>query len=120
LVEALRSAIAGAIDAGASNTELRALLLLGNHHLDNAEFADADDAFTRATVRAKDEGTPWVPYAAEARWMHPVALRMQGRWDDALQILDLTGEVVPPIYAALFGGTRSPILVARGDAEGLA
>jgi DNA-binding CsgD family transcriptional regulator len=119
LVEALRSAIAGAIDVGAATTELRALLLLGNHHLDNAEFAEADDAFKQATVRAKAEGTPWVPYAAEARWMHAVSLRMQGRWDDSLQVLDVSGEVVPPIYAALLGGTRSQILVARGDAEGL-
>jgi len=119
LVQALRSAIEGAAEAGASNTELRALLLLGNHHLDNAEFAQADEAFTRATVRAKDEGTPWVPYAAEARWMHAVSLRMQGRWDDSLQVLNLSGEVVPPIYTALFGGTRSQILVARGEPDGV-
>jgi DNA-binding NarL/FixJ family response regulator len=118
LVEALRSAIAGAVDAGASNTELRALLLLGNHHLDNAEFAEADEAFQQATTRAKAEGTPWVPYAAEARWMNGVSLRMQGRWDEALKVLDISREVAPPIYAALFGGTRSQILVARGDAEG--
>src|SRR4029078_8242304 len=90
LVQALRSAIEGAAEAGASNTELRALLLLGNHHLDNADFAEADAAFTRATVRAKDEGTPWVPYAAEARWMHAVSLRMQGRWDASLQVLTLS------------------------------
>jgi DNA-binding CsgD family transcriptional regulator len=51
--------------------------------------------------------------------MHGVSLRLQGRWDDALQVLDLTGEVAPPIYAALFGGTRSQILVARGDPDGL-
>ena len=118
LIEALRTAIAGAVEAGASNTELRALLLLGNHHLDSAEFAEADDAFQQATTRAKAEGTPWVPYAAEARWMHGVSLRMQGRWDDALTLLDVSGEVAPPIYAALFGGTRSQILVARGDPEG--
>ena len=118
LVEALRSAIAGAVDAGASNTELRALLLLGNHHLDNAEFAAADEAFSRATTRAKAEGTPWVPYAAEARWMHAVSLRLQGRWDEALTVLDMSQEVVPPIYRALLTGTRSQILVARGDPEG--
>src|SRR4051794_11324780 len=118
LVEALRSAIAGAVDVGAATTELRALLLLGNHHLDNAEFAEADEAFERATVRARAEGTPWVPYAAEARWMHAVSLRMQGRWDSSLEVLDVSREVVPPIYAALLGGSRSQILVARGDAEG--
>ncbi len=119
LVEALRTAIAGAVDAGASNTELRALLLLGNHHLDNAQFAEADEAFRQATTRAGAEGTPWVPYAAEARWMHGVSLKMQGRWDDALGVLDTTREVVPPIYDALLGGTRSQILVARGDAAGV-
>jgi DNA-binding CsgD family transcriptional regulator len=119
LIEALRSAIAGAVDAGASNTELRALLLLGNHHLDNAEFAEADDAFQQAIDRGRAEGIPWVPYAAEARWMHGVSLRIQGRWDDALKVLDISREVAPPIYAALFGGTRSQILVARGDAAGL-
>jgi DNA-binding CsgD family transcriptional regulator len=118
LIEALRSAIDGAVEVGAVTTELRALLLLGNHHLDSAEFAEADAAFGRATTRAKAEGTPWVPYAAEARWMHAVSLRMQGRWDDALVVLDTSKEVVPPIYDALLGGTRSQILVGRGDVQG--
>ena len=118
LVEALQSAIASAVDAGASNTELRALLLLGNHYLDNAQFELADAAFRRATSRGRSEGTPWVPYAAEARWMLGVSLRMQGRWDDALTVLDLTDEVAPPIYDALLTGTRAQILVARGDAGG--
>jgi DNA-binding CsgD family transcriptional regulator len=119
MVEALRSAIAGAVEAGASNTELRALLLLGNHHLDRAEFTLADEAFTRAMERARAEGTPWVPYAAEARWMHGVSLRMQGRWDDALTVVDVSDEVAPPIYEALLAGTRCQILVARGDPRGL-
>ncbi len=118
LVEALRSAIDGAVEAGAATTELRALLLLGNHHLDNAEFAEADEAFRRATARGRAEGTPWVPYAAEARWMNAVSLKMQGRWDDALSVLDTSREVVPPIYQALLAGTRSQLLVARGDVEG--
>jgi DNA-binding CsgD family transcriptional regulator len=115
LVESLRSAIDQAALAGASNAELRALLLLGNHHLDRGEFAEADRTFERATARARAEGTPWVPYAAEARWMHGVSLKLQGRWDESLRVLDITGEVVPPIYAALLTATRSQILVARGD-----
>ncbi|HEY3530229.1 MAG TPA: AAA family ATPase [Nocardioides sp.] len=118
LVQALRSAIAGAVDAGAATTELRALLLLGMHHLDNAEFDEADAAFERATTRGRAEGTPWVPYAAEARWMNGVSLRLQARWDDALAVLDLSKEVAPPIYDALLTGTRAQILVARGDPEG--
>jgi DNA-binding CsgD family transcriptional regulator len=63
-----------------------------------------------------------VPYAAEARWIHGVSLRLQGRWDESLHVLDITGEVVPPIYAALLTATRAQILVARGEpgAEALA
>jgi DNA-binding CsgD family transcriptional regulator len=118
LVQALRSAIAGAVDAGAATTELRALLLLGMHHLDNAEFEEADAAFVRATTRGKAEGTPWVPYAAEARWMNGVSLRLQGRWDDALAVLDVSKEIAPPIYDALLTGTRAQILVARGEPDG--
>ncbi len=119
LVESLRAAIDQAARAGASNAELRALLLLGNHHLDRGEFADADRTFERAAARARAEGTPWVPYAAEARWMHGVSLKLQGRWDESLRVLDITGEVVPPIYAALLTATRTQILVARGDATAL-
>jgi DNA-binding CsgD family transcriptional regulator/tetratricopeptide (TPR) repeat protein len=115
LVESLRAAIDLAAQAGASNAELRALLLLGSHHLDRGEFTDADRTFERAAARARAEGTPWVPYAAEARWMHGVSLKLQARWDESLRVLDITGEVVPPIYAALLTATRAQILVARGD-----
>jgi DNA-binding CsgD family transcriptional regulator/tetratricopeptide (TPR) repeat protein len=115
LVEALQLAIEQASEAGAANTEMRALLLLGNHHLDRAEFPQADVALSRAIVRARTEGTPWVPYAAEARWMHSVSLRLQGRWDEALEVLDIEREVVPPIYRALLTATRAQILVARGE-----
>ena len=39
-----------------------------------------------------------------------------------MRVLDITGEVVPPIYAALLTATRAQILVARGEpgAEALA
>ncbi len=95
---------------------MRALLLLGHHHLDRAEFAQADDAFSRATLRGRAAGTPWVPYAAEARWSNAVSLKLQGRWDESLEVLDIEREVVPPIYRALLTATRVEILAARGDA----
>jgi DNA-binding CsgD family transcriptional regulator/tetratricopeptide (TPR) repeat protein len=115
IAEALRAAIADASAAGARNAELRGLLLLGHHHLDLGEFAEADAAFEQATTRARAVGTPWVPWAAEARWTHAVSLRLQGRWDEALEVLDIEGEVAPPIYDALLTATRAQILVARGE-----
>jgi DNA-binding CsgD family transcriptional regulator len=111
----LRAAIGAAADVGAANAEVRGLLLLGHHHLDRGQFAEADDTFTRAVDRARAAGTPWVPYAAEARWTHAVSLKLQGRWDDALRVLDIEREVVPPIYEALLTATRARILAARGD-----
>src|SRR3954447_17135087 len=115
LVDALLAAIDQAARAGAGNTELRGLLLLGNHHLDRGEFREADEAFERNAVRAKAEGTPWVPYAAEARWLHAVSLKLQGRWDEALEVLDFKSEVPPPIYGGLLVATRAQIAAARGE-----
>jgi DNA-binding CsgD family transcriptional regulator len=115
IVEALRAAIDAAAVAGAGNAEIRGLLLLGHHHLDRGEFAPADEAFELATVRGRALGTPWVPYAAEARWSLAVSLKLQGRWDESLLVLDIEREVVPPIYRALLTATRAEILAARGD-----
>jgi DNA-binding CsgD family transcriptional regulator len=115
IAEALRAAIDEASAAGARNAELRGLLLLGHHHLDLGEFPEADAAFERATARGREIGTPWVPWAAEARWTHAVSLKLQGRWDDALAVLDIEGEVAPPIYDAWLTATRAQILVARGE-----
>ncbi len=115
IVGALRAAIDDAAAAGAANAEMRALLLLGHHHLDRGEFREADEAFGRGVIRGRAAGTPWVPYAAEARWAHAVSLKFQGRWDESLQILDIEREVVPPIYRALLTATRVEILAARGE-----
>jgi DNA-binding CsgD family transcriptional regulator/tetratricopeptide (TPR) repeat protein len=115
IAEALHAAIDDAAAAGATKTEMRALLLLGHHHLDRGEFREADEAFGRATIRGRAAGTPWVPYAAEARWSHAVSLKLQGRWDESLEVLDIEHEVVPPIYRALLTATRAEILVARGE-----
>ena len=103
--------------AGADNAEMRGLLLLGHHHLDRGEFALADEAFDEATIRGRKAGTPWNPYAAEARWSHAMSLKLQGRWDEALRVLDIERESPPPIYRALFTATRADILAARGDAR---
>ncbi len=117
IVEALRAAITQASAAGADNAELRGLLLLGHHHLDRGEFALADEVFEEATIRGRKAGTPWNPFAAEARWSHAMSLKLQGRWDEALRVLDLERDSPPPIYHALFTATRADILAARGDSR---
>jgi DNA-binding CsgD family transcriptional regulator/tetratricopeptide (TPR) repeat protein len=115
IAEALRAASEEAAAVGAATAELRALLLLGHHYLDLGDFTQADEAFERNRVRARAVGTPWIPWAAEARWTHAVSLRLQGRWDEALEVLDISREAPPPIYRALLTATRAQIMAARGE-----
>jgi hypothetical protein len=75
---------------------------------------------SRGRPRAPRRKAPLGPYAAEARWMHAVSLRIQGRWDDALVVLDTSKEVVPPIYrrTALRHACTDPGGPRRGRGRG--
>ena len=117
IVDALRAAIDQASAAGADNAELRGLLLLGHHHLDRGEFALADEAFEEATVRGRKAGTPWNPFAAEARWSHAMSLKLQGRWDEALRCSTSSATRLPRSTTRSFTATTADILAARGDAR---
>ena len=105
--------------AGAANAELRGLLLLGHHHLDRGEFAEADEAFQRGhrpgPGRRHARGCPTPPRRAGATRSRS---KLQGRWDESLRVLDIERESPPPIYRALLTATRAEILAARGDARG--
>ena len=64
-------------------TEMRALLLLGNHHLDRAEFAEADAAFTARTIRARRRAPRGCPTPPRRAGCTRCRCELQGRWDDA-------------------------------------
>ena len=115
IVEALRAAIDQASAAGADNAELRGLLLLGHHHLDRGEFALADEVFEEATIRGREAGTPWIPFAAEARWSHAMSLSSRAGGTRRCACSTSSATSPPPIYHALFTATRADILAARGD-----
>ena len=106
----------GAVDVGAANAELRGLLLLGHHHLDRGEFADGRRGLHRRHDRARAAGTPWVPYAAEARWMHAVSLRAPGPLGRRATRARHRGRSPPRSTRAAHGHAGRRSWSARGDA----
>ncbi|MGI8522519.1 MAG: helix-turn-helix transcriptional regulator [Nocardioides sp.] len=116
---ALRQVIDEAVAAEATTAELRGRHLLGIHHLDRGELDDAAEAFGRTTARAGEVGTPWVPYAGEARWMHAHVRYLQGRWAEALELAEIHDEPAPRVYAGLLTALRSLIAAAQGRSDAL-
>ena len=118
IVDALRAAIDQASAAGADNAELRGLLLLGHHHLDRGEFALADEAFHEATVRGRTTGTPWNPFAAEARWSHCHVAQAPGPVGrGAAGARPRARLASPDLPRACSPRPAADILAARGDAR---
>ncbi|CAI9412132.1 HTH-type transcriptional regulator MalT [Nocardioides sp. T2.26MG-1] len=115
LRHALADAVARAEATGALSSELRARYLLGRSYEDWAEFDETERWFRSAIDRGTDAGMPYAPYAFEARWQLTWVLLVQGRWDEALDLID-TGQdsPPPPLPRALIAPLRMQILQARG------
>jgi len=114
LREALVDAIARAEETGALQAELRGRFLLGRSYQDWAEWEEAERWFRSAHDRGVESGTPWAPFAFDARWQLAWTLDVRGRWDDALALLDVTGQSPPALPRAMLTSLRLPIEVARG------
>ena len=116
---ALDDVIAKARAAGASAAELRARYLLGRYLQDRGDFAEAAETFAAAAARGADFGTPWAPYAFEARFMQVWVLQAAGRWDEALALASLAGESPPVVAEAMLTSERAVLLAWRGAPEAL-
>ena len=114
LREALRDAIAEAERSGAIHAELRGRFLLGRSYEDWAEFEETEKWFRSAIKRGTDAGIPWAPYSSESRWQLGWVFLVQGRWDEGLALLDLTGQTPPPVPEAMLDSIRLTILQWRG------
>ena len=112
----LREVIGQARAAGAVNAELRARYLLGRFHQDRAELEEALTAYAATRARGAEVGTPWAPFAFEARFMEVAVLVVAGRWDDAMALADMSGEVPPPIYEAMLEAVSAHVMAGRGRA----
>lgn len=117
-VDTVRGALGDAIEraraAGALPAELRGRFLLARSHQDQGEWDEAVHWFRSAVDRARERRVPWAPYGFEARWQCAVIEVVRGDWDAAEVLLDTTGEVPPPVAAAMLGSVAIVIDHARG------
>src|SRR5262249_51785925 len=80
-----------------------------------AEFDDTIEWFRSAIERGEQAGTPFAPWAFEARWQLAWVYDVLGRWDDAMAITDFAAEKPPPIPRALLEPLRLRIRMERGE-----
>ena len=112
---ALADAVAQAEGVGALNAELRGRFLLARSHQDAGEWDEAVVWLRSAVDRARAGRAPWAPYAFEARWQWSWIELVRGDWETADRLLDTTGEVPPPLSAAMLGSVAVTIAHARGE-----
>lgn len=112
---ALADAIAQAEQVGALAAELRGRFLLGRSHQDAGEWDEAVTWLRSAVERARAGRAPWAPYAFESRWQWAGIESVRGDWETAARLTDTTGEVPPPLSAAMLGSVAVAIAHARGE-----
>jgi DNA-binding CsgD family transcriptional regulator len=115
LAAALEDAARRARETGAVNSELRALYLLGRGHQDRGHLVKAVDALRRASDRAAQAGTPWAPWAFDARFQQAQIAYIAGEWDQVLALTNVDGQAPPPIAEAMLSALRSGVLAGRGE-----
>lgn len=113
-----RSAAERARRAGLIEPELRALYFLGRLHHDRGDLDAAGEVYREVIARSEVGGLRWSPYPAEARLLLAVALTHQGRLDEAVDLLDVTGQDPPRVYEWLFFAHQMLIMIGiRGDSH---
>jgi DNA-binding CsgD family transcriptional regulator len=115
LAAALEDAARRARETGAVNSELRALYLLGRGYQDRGHLTRAVDAFRRASDRAAQAGTPWAPWAFDARFQQAQIAYIAGEWDRVLTLTNVDGQAPPPIAEAMLSAFRTGVLAGRGE-----
>ncbi len=96
-------------------SELRGLHNIGGVLYEAGRVAEARQAYEHAYRRAVELGRPWAPYGLDARLIAGITAYVCGDWDDALAILDATGEMPPAPAEAALASTALMVWASRGD-----
>ena len=112
---ALREAVRRAEASGALQAELRARFLLGRSHDDHAEWDDAERWYRSTLARGTDAHLPWAPSVFDARWELAWLTHLRGRWDETLELTDLTDQNPPVVARQLLDLMRLQVEFARGQ-----
>ena len=109
---ALRQAVDRAHETGARHTELRGRFHLGRSYEDHGDYAAAAEWFRSAIDLGQAAGTPWAPYAFEARWQLLWIHVLRGEWEEAARLGHIPR--APRLLRALLDSVRLTIDQARG------
>jgi DNA-binding CsgD family transcriptional regulator/tetratricopeptide (TPR) repeat protein len=111
---ALTHAVARAESTGAVQAELRGRFQLGRSYEDHADWAEAERWYRSVIDKAEAASLPWSPNVFDARWQLTWLYWVQGRWDELLQLTDLTGQTPPRVSRMLLDLLRLQVEFARG------
>ncbi|EOD66653.1 ATP-binding protein, partial [Amycolatopsis vancoresmycina] len=110
--EWLRKAERKARDAGALNTEIRAIYFLALSYDDEAAFTEALAHAARGVARAEESGLSWSSFGLELRARHLMLRYLTGDWPD--ESAGRAGRGVSSAVAARIQAIWSLFVVARG------
>lgn len=114
--QALRTSIAEARAAGDAPAELRSIHNLGSVLFERGHLEPAQAAYEQAAARALQMRRPWAPYGVDGRAMAVLVAGIRGRWDEADQIADTSGEQPPELAGATLTAAALTVAAMRGDA----
>ena len=114
LRSALNEAVERAASTGAVQAELRGRFLLGRSYEDRAEWDEAEGWYRSVINKGVAAGLPWAPYAFDARWQLAWLYWVRGRWDELLELTDLSGQAPPHVSRLLLDLLRLQVQFARG------
>jgi DNA-binding CsgD family transcriptional regulator/tetratricopeptide (TPR) repeat protein len=100
-------------------TELRGLHHLGALLFEAGQLDGAAEVYAAAAARSVEIGRPWAPYGFDARVMLGITTYVAGRWDETLQITDMTGEAPPEIAEGALSAVALGVAAGRGDTSAL-
>jgi len=113
--QALRTSISEARGAGDAPAELRSIHNLGSVLFERGHLEQAQAAYEQAAARAVQMRRPWAPYGVDGRSMAVLVASIRGRWDEAEQIADTTGEQPPELARATLDAAALTVAAGRGD-----
>ncbi|HTW19414.1 MAG TPA: AAA family ATPase [Mycobacteriales bacterium] len=121
--QAAEASISAAIDTaragGESFAEVRGIYHLASLHYAQGRVPQAMELFAEAAKRACALGRQWGPYGLDAVGFGAIATVVNGDWDKAEEMVDLTGLTAPEFASALFQSVAMEIAAGRGDLRGL-
>lgn len=116
---AITKAIEEAAAAGESLAEVRGLFNLASLHYGQGRLRPAIDLYAEAARRAAAIGRQWAPYGMDAVVFGAIATHVNGDWQAAAEMIDVTGQSPPELAGALLASIGLEIAAGRGQVDTL-